>query len=135
MECSVLCSFCPKEKSLKIDFSNIKNAFRFSLGAINNECTFQWQHKHVKLMKQKLHLILTCSCIWWYKHKCFYLEDSREYFQFWPVKISVLAREITLALLGWPKSLFMCGFFFFFFGNPINASASNYEMISPQVSL
>lgn len=26
-------------------------------------------------------------------------------------------------------------FFFFFFGNPINASTSNYEMISPQVSL
>ena len=67
LECSFICSFHPKEKSLKNKFSNIKNAFRFSLGAINNWCTFQWQHKHVKLMTQKLHLILTCSCIWWYK--------------------------------------------------------------------
>ena len=119
-----------QRKITKNKFSNIKNAFRFSLGAINNGCTFQWQHKHVKVMKQKLHRILTRPCIWWYKHKCLYLEDSREYFQFWLVKISAVAREISLALLGWTKSSFSCFLVFFLGGgavNPINASAATVK--------
>lgn len=76
MEYSFFTLISSQRKITKKKFSNIKNAFRVSSGAINNGCTFQWQHKHVKLMKQKLHLILTCLCIGWYKHKCFILKTQ-----------------------------------------------------------
>lgn len=44
------------------------------------------------------------------------------------MKISAVAREISLALLGWPKSSFRCCWVFFWGGgNPINASAATVK--------
>lgn len=115
-------------KTTKNKFSSIKNAFRFSLGAINNGGTFQWQHKHVELMRQKLPRILTCLCIWWYKHKCFYLEDSR-IFPVLTCENFCSCQRNLISFIGLAKKFIqvLLGFFFLGGGNPINASAATVK--------